>query len=84
MVNNFAALNETKLVETEDGQTMIPRRCQTSNSTMSLISGRQIFLSAELPPVVHPKGLSEEGQWYLFEKIRPFYSLRSKDLTCPT
>ena len=40
--------------------------------------------SAQLPPVVHPKGLSEERQWYLFKKIRPLCtSLRSKGLTCP-
>ena len=35
MVNNSAALNETKFVETQDGQTLVPRRCQTSSSTIN-------------------------------------------------
>ena len=40
--------------------------------------------TGELPPTVAPKGLSDERQWYLYDKIRPFCSSdRTKDLTCP-
>ena len=35
-----------------------------------------------LPSVITPKGLSTERQWYLFEKMRPFYAPGDQDLTC--
>ena len=38
---------------------------------------------AMLPPLIHPSGLSNERQWYLFEKIRPFCSLECQDIACP-
>ncbi len=37
----------------------------------------------ELPPLVTPKGLSVERQWYLFEKIREFCPESDQDITCP-
>ena len=36
-----------------------------------------------LPPLIHPSGLSNEQQWYLFEKIWPFCSLECQDIVCP-
>ena len=38
---------------------------------------------SDLPPVVQPQELSPERQPYLYEKIRPFCTDRSMDLTCP-
>ena len=38
---------------------------------------------SDFPPVVLPRGLSPERQLYLYEKIRPFCTDRSMDLTCP-
>lgn len=38
---------------------------------------------SELPPIVPPKGLSAERQWYLYESIWPFCPEGDKDLTCP-
>ena len=38
---------------------------------------------SDLPPLVQPRGLSQERQLYLYEKIRPFCTERSMDLTCP-
>ena len=37
----------------------------------------------ELPPVLHPSGLSNQRQLYLFEKIREFCPEDLKDITCP-
>ena len=36
-----------------------------------------------LPPIVPPKGLSAEQQWYLFDTISEFCPDSDKDLTCP-
>ena len=38
---------------------------------------------SDLPPLVQPRGLSLERQLYLYEKICPFCTERSMDLTCP-
>ena len=123
MINESAALNETRLVGTQDGHMIVPTYDWSTHLGVHFKKvpsikqyhqfyfvaekPRSVFVkrfsdseqlerdlrksdlswspsSAQLPPVVHPKGLSEERQWYLFEKIRPFCtSLRSKDLTCP-
>ena len=35
------------------------------------------------PQQVHPKGLSAERQWYLYDSIREFCPEASQDVTCP-
>lgn len=40
-------------------------------------------IPSELPPTVTPSGLSNEKQWYLYDKIREFCPEGSRDLTCP-
>ena len=39
--------------------------------------------AAEHPPVIHPTGLTIDRQWYLFQKIREFCSVDTRDLVCP-
>ena len=36
-----------------------------------------------LPPTIQPCGLTNERQWYLFDKIREFCPEQCCDLTCP-
>ena len=36
----------------------------------------------ELPPVVPPRGLNADRQWYLYEQIRPFCPLEDQDSVC--
>ena len=38
---------------------------------------------SSLPSQITPKGLSNERQWYLFNKIREFCPEEARDLTCP-
>ena len=40
-------------------------------------------IPSNLPPLIIPKGLSLERQWYLFNKIREFCSEDTQDLVCP-
>ena len=35
-----------------------------------------------MPPTILPKGLSNERQWYLYDKIREYCPENSKDKTC--
>ena len=37
----------------------------------------------QLPDVLQPRGLSIERQWYLFETIRPFCEVESRNIACP-
>ena len=38
---------------------------------------------AELPAIVPPSRLSQERQWYLYNSIRQYCTLETRDLTCP-
>lgn len=53
----------------------------SSTTTLSFLRVDQV--TRELPPVVHPSGLSSERQWYLHDKIREYCAEESRDLTCP-
>ena len=45
---------------------------------------RQPIPQGELPPLIIPKGLDIQRQWYLYNNIRQFCTSNlSKDLTCP-
>ena len=37
----------------------------------------------ELPPILQPKGLSDERQWYLYEQVCQFCTDDCQDLVCP-
>ena len=50
---------------------------------MTLWKGRQKLIEDKLPPLVPPKGFSNERQWYLYDKIRRYCRDECKDLTCP-
>ena len=50
---------------------------------VTLWKGRQELIEDKLPPLVPPKGLSNERQWYLYDKIRRYCRDECKDLTCP-
>ena len=39
--------------------------------------------SSELPPRIEPRGLTNERQWYLYESIREYCSVESRDQVCP-
>ena len=41
-------------------------------------------IAGKMPEVITPTGMSFERQKYLFEKIRPFCSPETADLTCPS
>ena len=51
---------------------------------VTLWKGRQELIKDKLPPLLLPKGLSKERQWYLYDKNRRYYRDECKDLTnCP-
>ena len=50
---------------------------------VTLWKGRLELIEDKLSPLVPPKGLSNERQWYLYDKIRRYCRDECKDLTCP-
>ena len=50
---------------------------------VKLWKGRQELIENELPPIVPPKGLSSERQWYLYDNNRRYCRDKCKNLTCP-
>ena len=48
---------------------------------MTLWKGHQELIKDKLPPLLLPKGLSKERQWYLYDKIRRYCRNECKDLT---
>ena len=42
-----------------------------------------LSIAEELPEIIIPPGLSLQRKWYLYDKIREFCSLESRDLVCP-
>ena len=54
-----------------------------SNSESTKINIIKDSLVVPTTGVLAPSGLSSDRQWYLHNKIRPFCSERTQDLTCP-
>ena len=65
------------------GVVFLRRICDGSVTEVKLWKGCQEFIEDELPPVVSPKGLTSERQWYLYDKIRRYCRDECKNLTCP-
>ena len=66
------------------GTVKISEFSNTDESTITLLRDATWSPSpAELPQLLYPSGLSNERQWYLYEKIRDFCSDDTKDIVCP-
>lgn len=66
------------------GTVKISEFSNTVESTITLLRDATWSPSpAELPQLLYPSGLSNERQWYLYEKIRDFCSDDTKDIVCP-
>ena len=59
------------------GVVSLRRICDGPVSKVKLWKGRQELIDNELPPMVPPKGLPSERQWYLYDRDE------CKKLTCP-
>ena len=52
-------------------------------TTLNILKVDAELVNNDLPAVVPPKGLSNERQWYLYDKIRQYCREECKDFTCP-
>ena len=65
------------------GVVSLRRVCDGPVTEVTLWKGCQELMEDKLPPLVPLKGLSNERQWYLYDKIRRYSRDECKDLTCP-
>ena len=65
------------------GVVSVRERADTPEIEIQLLKNPWLSGPDELPTVIHPKRLSLERQWYLFDQIRQFCPGSDKDLTCP-
>lgn len=75
--HHFVVNNETP------GQILMRKTCDGPVTKEQLLRNLVVVPSSDLPPIIPPSGLSNERQWYLYEKIREYCSDECKDLTCP-
>ena len=64
------------------GIVSVKEQCDTLESKINLLKAPW-SPDSELPAVIHPKPMSVERQWYLYNQIRPFCPESDKDITCP-
>ena len=71
-------------INSNDGQIFIKETSTSNTTTINLLCSPDIIPPNEtLPEQLHPKGLSSERQWYLYDKIRQYCAEDSKNKTCP-
>ncbi len=61
----------------------VQERCDSEKIRISLLKDDWVPSLSASPQQIFPNGLSQERQWYLYEKIRTFCPDPEKDTTCP-
>ena len=73
-----------QFLASKPGVVTLKKFSDSSTSTFKLLHDDDWTPTAdELPPVIHPPGLSNARQWYLYNQIREFCSTGTQDLVCP-
>ena len=67
----------------EPSEIQLKQSVDSSTVKMTLLRSPSVIPPDTLPPVISPRGLSPERQWYLFDKIREYCRLQLQDITCP-
>lgn len=67
----------------EPGVVYVRKTLSDPESSHQLLKSIDRLPPAELPDQQIPPGLDANRKWYLFEKIREFCSVATRDITCP-
>ena len=65
------------------GTMFVRHHADTTETSLPILRDDWHPIPDHLPLHVEPKGLSDERQWYLFERIRPFCSEEHRDTAAP-
>ena len=76
-------LHHFKFNSSNPGVVTAKERCDTSETEINLLKSPWSPCTSDLPPVIDPKPMTPERQWYLYNQIRPFCPDNEQDITCP-
>ena len=78
-------LHHFRCVSSEPGVVYVAEHADTAELRIDLTKSATTWSPDPnvLPPIVPPKGLSSERQWYLYDQIRELCPDSDKDITCP-
>ena len=85
----FKKLSEIKvtyhfhLTSSKPGVVIAKQHSDSAGKEHNILKDSAVVDPDVMPPVVEPKGLSSQRQWYLFDKIREFCPAADQDITCP-
>ena len=65
------------------GDLLIQATCTETPQSVRFLRDTSISLPSSMPPVIPPKGLTADRQWYLYDRIREFCPDNCKDKACP-
>lgn len=82
-ITNIKQYHHFRLSSSFPGKVFVRRHADTPETPLSLLRDDRHPVPDHLPPHIEPKGLSDERQWYLFERIRPFCSEEHRDTVTP-
>ena len=72
-----------RMSEAHPGKVFTKENCSSPEVEHCLLKEGVVLDPEELPPVITPRGLPSQRQWYLYDKIREFCPAADQDITCP-
>ena len=82
-ITNIKRYHHFRFSSSTPGIVHAREHADTPEVQLSLLRDNWLPRCDELPRRIPPKGLSEERQWYLYERICPFCSEEHRDTTTP-
>ena len=82
-VPNIKRYHHFRFPSSSPGIVFAKEHADTPEVEIPLLRNNWCRCRDELPPQIPPKGLSDERQWYLYERIRPFCSDEQRDTVTP-
>ena len=83
-VNGIKKLHHLRFSSASPGCIFVKERAGSAEVNRTILKDKNWKPTADqLPPILPPTGLSQQRQWYLYEKIREFCPDYLKDTTCP-
>ena len=82
-ITNIKQYHHFRFSSSCPGKFFVRLHADTTEVELSLLRDDWHPVPDHLPPQIQPKGLSDERQWYLYERIRPFCSVEHRDTVAP-
>ena len=82
-ITGIKKLHHFRYSASSPGTVFVKTQADAEESALDLLRADWQPSPSTLPQRIKPRGLSDERQWYLYERIRPFCSYGHRDTVCP-